>query len=295
MLAIAAYWCISNYPDTVSWLSDKERSFIQDRLRADSDAMHDEKFRWSDVLAAFKDIKCWLYGFSYYTMSLPLYTLSLFLVRTQPNFHSWALTNRQPTIIKDMGYTSAQSQLFSIPPYAFATTFTVLWAVLSEKFHRRAAFIMTTSSLSIIGYIILLTNEHPSKRPGVSYLGTFFAAGGIYPSAALILSWPAINVSGQTKRAAANGLQVTIGNFGAILGTQLYRPKTAPRYILGHSFALGYMCMNLVVVGSLWLVLARENRKKQEFLARHPETNGFYDSEEDLKQGDRHPRWVFNV
>lgn len=194
-----------------------------------------------------------------------------------------------------MGYSSAQSQLFSIPPYAFATLFTILWAFLSERFQRRAAFIVASSCLSIIGYIILLTNEHPSKRPGVSYLGTFFAAAGIYPSTALVLSWPAINVSGQTKRAAACGLQITVGNLGAILGTQLYRPKTAPRYILGHSFALGYMCLNLVVVGTLWLVLSRENKKKQEFLANHPETNGFHDSEQDLKQGDRHPRWIFNT
>jgi hypothetical protein len=106
---------------------------------------------------------------------------------------------------------------------------------------------------------------------------------------------PAINVSGQTKRAVAGALQVTVGNFGAILGTQLYRPKTAPRYLLGHSFALGYLCMNLVVVFTLWCVLRRDNKKKQEYLASHPETNGIHDTEEDLKLGDRHPRWKFNV
>ena len=97
-----------------------------------------------------------------------------------------------------MGYTSAQSQLLTIPPYALATIFTVIWAVASERMHRRAIFIITTSSLAIIGYIILLTNKEPHKRPGVSYLGTFFAAAGIYPSVALGLSWPAVNVSGQT-------------------------------------------------------------------------------------------------
>jgi MFS family permease len=194
-----------------------------------------------------------------------------------------------------MGFTSAQSQLLTIPPYAVATVFTVVWAVLSERFQRRAVFIMITTSTAIIGYIILLTNPSPTKRPGVSYTGVFFAAVGIYPSVALILSWPAINVSGQTKRAVAGALQVTVGNFGAILGTQLYRPKTAPRYLLGHSFALGYLCMNLVVVFTLWCVLRRDNKKKQEYLASHPETNGIHDTEEDLKLGDRHPRWKFNV
>jgi MFS family permease len=194
-----------------------------------------------------------------------------------------------------MGYTSAQSQLLTIPPYAVATIFTVFWAILSEKKGRRAFFIITTSAIAIIGYIILLANKNPSKHPGVSYLGTFFAAVGIYPSVALVLSWPAINVSGQTKRATANALQISIGNLGAVLGTQLYRPVTAPRYVLGHGFALGYLCMNIVVVGTLWWKLESENKEKQRHLIENPETKGFHDSEEDLRLGDRHPRWVFQT
>jgi MFS family permease len=194
-----------------------------------------------------------------------------------------------------MGYTSAQSQLLTIPPYACATIFTVFWAILSERYQRRALFILITTSVAIIGYIILLANTNPSARPGVSYAGTFLAAIGIYPSVALVLSWPAINVSGQTKRATANAMQISIGNLGAVMGTQLYRPKTAPRYVLGHGFALGYLVANLVVVGTLWWRLNRENRQKEAYLVEHPETRDFHDSDEDLKLGDRHPRWRFNA
>ena len=53
-----------------------------------------------------------------------------------------------------MGYTSAQSQLLTIPPYAIATLFTIFWAIMSERYARRAFFIIATSSLAIIGYII---------------------------------------------------------------------------------------------------------------------------------------------
>lgn len=192
-----------------------------------------------------------------------------------------------------MGYTSAQSQLLTIPPYAVATLFTIVWAILSERYKRRALFIVTTSSVAIIGYIILLANKHPKARPGVSYFGTFLAAIGIYPSVALVLCWPAINVSGQTKRATANAMQISIGNLGAVLGTQLYRANMGPRYVLGHSFALGYLCMNIVVVSTLWFILNKENKQKEKYLVEHPETAGFHDSDEDLRQGDRHPRWRF--
>lgn len=81
VIAVIAYSFISNYPESVSWLSKDERSYIQARLRADSDATNDEKFTWAAVWHACKDTKIWLYGFCFHTMSLPLYTLSLFLVR----------------------------------------------------------------------------------------------------------------------------------------------------------------------------------------------------------------------
>lgn len=80
VVALAAYWFIYNYPDTAEFLSDKERVFIRSRLAADSDATRDERFTWGNVARALRDPKCWLYGLSFHTMSLPLYTFSLFLV-----------------------------------------------------------------------------------------------------------------------------------------------------------------------------------------------------------------------
>jgi hypothetical protein len=81
VIAVGAYWFIENYPDTAKFLSDDERRFIHARLAADSDATLDERFSWDNVLKAVKDPKCWLYGLGFHTMSLPLYTFSLFLVR----------------------------------------------------------------------------------------------------------------------------------------------------------------------------------------------------------------------
>ncbi|KAK4994551.1 hypothetical protein LTR66_005440 [Elasticomyces elasticus] len=232
VLAIAAYWYISDWPSKAKFVNEDERAFINARLKADSDAEQHEAFTWSNAVQALEDPKVWLYCLCYHTLSLPLYTLSLFL----------------PSIITALGYTAAQAQLLTIPPYALATTLTVIYALVSERFNRRAPFIIASALTAIVGYCILLSNSSPTKRPGVSYVGTFFAAAGIYPAVALALSWPAINVSGQTKRAAANALQITIGNLGAVLGTQLYRSNTAPRLILGHSFALAYLVANIAVV-----------------------------------------------
>ncbi|PKY09348.1 MFS transporter [Aspergillus campestris IBT 28561] len=277
VMSLVAYLWVYNYPSTAEFLSDKERAFIQHRLKTDNDSIRDEAFSWSAVVDALQDPKVWLYGLGFHTMSLPLYTLSLFL----------------PTIIKELGYTSAEAQLLSVPPYAVAFILTITVAILSEKTQRRAPFIMGSSMLGCIGYIMLLSDP----RPGVSYAGTIFAAAGIYPAVAIVLSWPANNVSGQTKRAIANAMQISIGNLGAVMGTQLYRTEYAPRYFVGHGVALAYLVANVGVVSVLWWVLRRENQRKAEVREREGisvEIGDISDAKNGF-QGDKDVRWVFQT
>ncbi|KID94192.1 MFS transporter, partial [Metarhizium majus ARSEF 297] len=272
VIAFAAYWFIENYPEMSKFLSKSEKEFIQARLAADSDATHHETFTWSAVYDAFRDANCWLYGLGFHTMSLPLYTLSLFL----------------PTIIKDLGYTAATAQLLTIPPYALAFVTTLAVAIYSEKVARRAVFIAASAIVAAIGYIILLSNTDPKARPATSYAGTFFAAAGIYPATALVLSWPAINVSGQTKRATANAMQISIGNLGAVLGTQLYRSNDGPRFVVGHAVALAYLVANVAVVSVLAFKLKKQNLQRAEVADEVVDVG----RAEDWK-GDGDARWRF--
>ena len=85
-------------------------------------------------------------------------------------------------------------------------------------------------------------------------------------------------------------MQISIGNLGAVLGTQLYRTESAPRFFVGHGFALGYLIANLVVVSTLWVVLRRENRKRDELdgIAGGGRAEGEW-------KGDDDSRWRFQT
>ena len=214
VVSFAAYFFVHNYPATAKFLTPKERECVLERLKNDSDAARDEKFTWAGVLQALKDPKIYLYGLCYHTASMPGYTLSLFL----------------PSIINGLGYSSAQAQLLTIPPNFIAFCTTMYIAVWAERTKRRAPFIIGSSAVGIIGYIMLLT----SRWPGMSYAGTIVVAAGVFPGGPLLLGWPANNISGQTKRATGTAMQIAIGNFGAIFGTQMYRPKWSPRHLVGH-------------------------------------------------------------
>ena len=214
VVSVAAYFFVHNYPTTAKFLTPEEREHVLARLKNDSDATRDERFTWAGVRQALKDPKIYLYGLCFHTMSLPAYTFSLFL----------------PTIIKGLGFSAAQAQLLSIPPHFIAFVATTTTAVIAERTKRRAAFIICGSAVGIVGYTMLIT----SRWPGMSYVGTIVVCAGTFPARAMVLSWPANNVSGQTKRVAAHAIQISIGDLGAALGTQLYRPEWGPRYFIGH-------------------------------------------------------------
>lgn len=83
VLAAAAYLYIADWPSKARFVNEEERAFINARLKADSDSTQNEAFTWDNVWHALRDPKVWLYCAAYHTLSLPLYTLSLFLVGSE--------------------------------------------------------------------------------------------------------------------------------------------------------------------------------------------------------------------
>lgn len=244
VVAIAAYFLIFNYPSTARFLSEEEREIVKKRLEMDGDAANEESFEWKWVWRAFTDVRVWLYAISFHALALPLYTLSMFL----------------PSIINNFGYSTTVSQLLTVPVYAAATITTLAAALLAERTRNRCLYIIAGSVVALIGYILLLTTH----TPGAKYVGVCFAAAGIYPALGTLLSWPSINVSGQTKRSVAAAIQIMIGDIAPIYGVQIYRSNTAPRYIPGHATALGFVAAEIVITGILWWVLTKENRRRDE-------------------------------
>jgi hypothetical protein len=84
-------------------------------------------------------------------------------------------------------------------------------------------------------------------------------------------------------------MTITIGNLGAVIGTQLYRPNTSPRWYLGHGFSLGYLVANLFVTLALWVSLGKENERKKARVAQGEV------AEEGPIKSDTDIRWLFQV
>jgi hypothetical protein len=108
------------------------------------------------------------------------------------------------------------------------------------------------------------------------------------------LSWPAENISGQTKRAVGVALQITVGDLGAVTGVLLYRPAySTHRFRKPHIIAIGYLTLSIIVAGGLWLRMTRENRRRAETIAAGMKEEVDYETK--VLLGDRDVHWRYTV
>ena len=74
VLAFAAFFIISDFPEDAKWLAEDERAYVKARLKQDqgkSGAEHIVTFH--DVLDVFKDYKVFLGGIMYFSLIVPAY------------------------------------------------------------------------------------------------------------------------------------------------------------------------------------------------------------------------------
>ena len=114
-----------------------------------------------------------------------------------------------PTIIKTLGYSNANAQLYTVPVYVVAAFITVSVALASDKAQLRGPFMVVMMCVSVVGYAILLgaTNNDNAK-----YGGVFLVVMGVYPCIAMINGWlVGTNFGSSSKKATALGLFYAIG------------------------------------------------------------------------------------
>ncbi|KAE9395083.1 MFS general substrate transporter [Gymnopus androsaceus JB14] len=269
LVSLLAYFVIPTWSYKAKFLTELERERLLSRLGKDTDPAHREPFQWVYVKHAFTDHLVWGYAMLFHGYVFVLSSFSIFL----------------PTIIADLGFQSWQAQLLTVPPNTFAALTIAITVWFSVRYDRIAVFIIITTAVAIIGYLVLLT----ATKPGAQYVGVHLAAAGIYTGNALVLSWPGENVAGQTKRAVAVAMQVAFGDIGAIAAVLIYRPNFAGHeYRKPHIIAIGYLLSSGAVAAYLWFWLSRENKKKAAI--QQSESSETYSNsiEERQRLGDRH-------
>ncbi|KAI9034958.1 pantothenate transporter [Aspergillus affinis] len=227
VLGIFVFFFLPDFPSTASWLSEKEKAFIQARLPSNSPRAAEANFDLRELITTLKNKRVWLF----------LLCWAFFTVGTT------GLLFYQPTVIANLGFTSiAQTQLLNIPSAVFAVVLTIVFGIFADTGR------IPQPSIPL-GFMIVI-------QACYAVLYTFPSNGGVY--VATIIA---------TGSAFAIAFANSYGQIGGAVGSQLFNSRYAPRYATSFGIAMGFVgiaiVMNLVTWFFTWKVDVDTRRLKR--------------------------------
>ena len=281
LVGTTLHWTLPDSPETASFLQQYERDFLVRRLAQDAGTSagkvnNNDKYSWPTVKAALTEWKIWLAIIIWLGNAVPVY----------------GFTYTAPTIIRDLGYTSAVAQLLTVPVYTFGVVSVIAFSWIADRKQVRWIFVVGPYSISAAGFLALLVIPHP-RLPGLTYFFLFFVTAGLYPALISLLSWVGNNLSPSWKRAVGMALLISGGNLGGAVGSNIFLTSQAPRYPLGYGMCLA---MNLaaiaaaVVLRFAYTSINKRRDKKDPAAIREK-----YSEEELLVMGDKSPLYRYVV
>jgi MFS family permease len=105
-----------------------------------------------------------------------------------------------------------------VPIYITASVLAVAVAWFSDRYGKRFPFILVCLIFMAIGFIMCIA----STKAGVIYAGVFIAACALYPAFPGNITWLSNNLSGSTKRATGQAIQIAMGNLAGGKPLRIY-------------------------------------------------------------------------
>ncbi|KAG1830555.1 major facilitator superfamily domain-containing protein [Suillus variegatus] len=264
LVAILSFFYMHDYPETAKFLTESERLYIIDVLKQDSNNLS-SRFDTQFVWQAIKDYKTYVLILINIGLLVPGYAIALF----------------SPTIINELGYSAANAQLLSVPPFAAGCIGTIIVGIYSDKHNLRGPYIIGGAFVSLVGYILL----YCSVRAGPSYVGACLAAAGVYPPVAIVLAWAGSNAGGDLKRGVILAMVIGFSNLGGICSSFIYIDP--PRFHIGHGTIMGFLSLSIVMsLFAMWNYNRLNKKKEAQCLAENIGQDRGYEFED---MGDDSP------
>ncbi|KAJ7506104.1 major facilitator superfamily domain-containing protein [Mycena galericulata] len=257
IVALAVFFFLPSRPQTSRYISEEERTLALTRLNRKNLGEGHTGIDWRAVRRAFADWKTYVVAVIYSCMNLGLGSVGGFL----------------PTIIKGLGYSNAQAQLYTVPPYVVSLVFMLLIASYSDHYQTRGIPVVSVFSISIIGWGILLgvSPIHPSAMGlHARYFGCICIVTSGYANIPLIMSWQSGNTGSQSQRAVSLGMLNAIGQCLSVLAAFLFPSSEGPRYVKGCATNIAFSCLGLILTAAMTVFYRVENKRRDEVEGGRP-------------------------
>ncbi|KAF8893538.1 major facilitator superfamily domain-containing protein [Infundibulicybe gibba] len=239
LVALISYFYMYDYPETATFLTEAEKTLVINMLKEDSQGLathYDRKFVWQ----AISDYKTYVQIGIYIGLLIPVYAIALF----------------SPTIVQELGFTAAQAQLLTVPPFVAG------FGIISDRRNLRGPFIIGGCVIALIGYLVLYTQT----SPGAGYAGAILAAIGVFPTIAVDLAWAGSAAGGDVRKGVVIAMVIGIGNLGGICSSFIY--ITPPRFHIGHGTIMGWLGLSIILSFFAMWDYNRLNKEKEALCER---------------------------
>ncbi|GAA5861871.1 hypothetical protein JCM1840_006860 [Sporobolomyces johnsonii] len=251
LLAVIVFFFLPSRPDKSRFLNEEERTLACTRLNAENSLEADNGIDWKAVRYTLTDWKTYVISIAYSAMNLNLGSVSGFL----------------PTIVKGLGYTNADAQLYTVPPYAVALVYMLLISSYSDRFQTRGIPVMTVYCIGIVGWSILLGVDPVGASKSAlhaRYFGCICLATAGYSAIPLIMSWVAGNAANESSKAASLGMLNSVGQCLSILAAFLFPSHEGPKFIKGASVNIAFQSLGLCIALGMTIYYRLENRRRDK-------------------------------
>jgi hypothetical protein len=168
-----------------------------------------------------------------------------------------SIVSFQPTILKQLGWTTSQAQVHAIPVYLTGIAVSIGFSYASARVKLRWPFVIFGVCFAMTGWAIQLAQV---PDPHVRYYGIFAIAIGSYVQMPLLVAWTNDNFRTMSARATGSALLYGFGNSANFISSNVFITKQAPRYPVGFGVGLALNIIGGLGVILLVALLKRANR-----------------------------------
>lgn len=206
-VGLCSFFFIHPSPARVgNWLTGEERRFLLLRHRfaagGETGVAEKEGFSMKYARQSFRSFHVYAITLMEITLCVVVYGISFIL----------------PTIIADLGYSAAKAQALTAPPYVFACLLTILFGYAADRYQQRMLSVLVPNLIAAVGCAIIMASVRYPHVEGVTMLGCFLMAGGLYPIPPAVTAWISVNTAGSMKRSVSIALMISIGQLGGVRG-----------------------------------------------------------------------------
>ncbi|CAK1361025.1 putative transporter [Cercospora beticola] len=281
---VACFWILVDTPKhSHRWLTPDEIRYLELRQiaagRVKPQGQPKEKgINWKVLWSVLCDWKIYL-------------LIIMFWSNVTPNY---GLKFTMPQIIKNMGYTSANAQLLTMPCYAVGAVAAYGFSVISDRFKWRMPTIVGPQLCVVTAYAVLFAMADNIKdNIPACYFALCLACFGLYPIGPGVQAWNMNNLAGPTKRALGIGWMTGVGNMGGITGSFIFIEKELPKYPTGFGASLGFAAAGVIAALLLEFLLWSSNKKNAGMT--EAEVHAQFSREELDRLGDKSPLFKYTL